>query len=109
MHISTNREPASLARAHAFTHTKIDKMGRLYDVFENVQDCHQYTHVSQGNIQLQTAWRCSEIVVAIQDFVRSRSCSHSELSERDLIIALGQDLISMGLIQVILPEPKSYV
>ncbi len=79
-------------------------MGRLYDVFQRIQECHQYTNISYGNSLLQKAWRCSEIIDAIRVFRQMHWSQHPNLDERSEIIAVGKDLVDMGLIRVMIPE-----
>ncbi len=97
----------ALLSALTQTNPTINVMPRLRDVFYKVRGCHQYANIEHGNTRLQIAWRSSEIVSAIRAFVRTRCSQHSRLSERELIDAIGKDLIAMGLIRIVLPEPKS--
>lgn len=81
-------------------------MVRLRDVYSRVQACHQYKRIDFGSTRLPVAFRCSEIVNAIRAYVRIRCSQHPRLSQRELIIAIGKDLIAMKLIYIAKPGPK---
>ncbi len=82
-------------------------MVQLRDLYAEIQRCHPYTNIGPGNVQLPIAFRCADIVSVIRAFVSRRCSRHRLLSDKDLIIAIGKDLIAMGLIRVMLPRSKS--
>ncbi len=85
----------------------ITQMVLLRDVYAKIKACHEYTNVAHGNTQVPIARRCSDIVNAIRDFVGKRCHEHRCLSSRGLEHAICKDLIAMGLVRVVIPEPKS--
>ena len=60
-----------------------------------------YTSVTvRGPRELPKAWKCSEIVEAIEYYRQRKIPHHRILGKQELVCAIGKDLIKMGLISV---------